>query len=91
MDAAAVLDIAMQSLIISAKLAAPLLITALVVGFTISLFQSITQIQEVTLSFVPKAIAVCAALFISGQWMISELISFTEHLFAMIPMLIGSA
>ena len=61
MDAAAVLDIAMQSLIISAKLAAPLLITALVVGFTISLFQSITQIQEVTLSFVPKAIAVCAA------------------------------
>jgi flagellar biosynthetic protein FliQ len=91
MDAAAVLDIAMQSLIISAKLAAPLLITALVVGFTISLFQSITQIQEVTLSFVPKAIAVCAALFISGQWMISELISFTEHLFAMIPMLIGSS
>ncbi len=91
MDAAAVLDIAMQSIIISAKLAAPLLITALVVGFTISLFQSITQIQEVTLSFVPKAIAVCAALFISGQWMISELISFTEHIFAMIPMLIGSA
>ena len=91
MDAAAVLDIAMQSIIISAKLAAPLLITALVVGFTISLFQSITQIQEVTLSFVPKAIAVCAALFISGQWMISELISFTEHIFAMIPMLIGNA
>jgi flagellar biosynthesis protein FliQ len=91
MDSAAVLDIAMQSLIISAKLSAPLLITALVVGFAISLFQSITQIQEVTLSFVPKAIAVCAALFISGQWMISELISFTEALFAGIPALIGAA
>lgn len=90
MDSGAVLDIAMQSIIISAKLAAPLLITALVVGFTISLFQSITQIQEVTLSFVPKAIAVCAALFVSGQWMISELVSFTEHLFATIPMLIGT-
>lgn len=91
MDSAAVLDIAMQSLIITAKLAAPLLITALVVGFTISLFQSITQIQEVTLSFVPKAIAVCAALFISGQWMISELVSFTQALFNGIPALIGGA
>ena len=91
MDAAAVLDIALQSLIITAKLAGPLLITALVVGFAISLFQSITQIQEVTLSFVPKAIAVCAALFISGQWMIAEMVSFTEHLFTLIPSLIGSA
>lgn len=90
MNSGAVLDIAMQTLIIAAKLAAPLLITALVVGFTISLFQSITQIQEVTLSFVPKAIAVCAALFISGQWMISELVSFTEGLFLTIPSLIGS-
>ncbi|AMB58740.1 flagellar biosynthetic protein FliQ [Microterricola viridarii] len=91
MDSAAVLDIAMASLIITAKLAAPLLITALVVGFTISLFQSITQIQEVTLSFVPKAIAVCAALFVSGQWMISEMVSFTQHLFTLIPMLTGNA
>ena len=91
MDPNAVLDIGLQAIVVSAKLSAPILITALVVGFAISLVQSITQIQEVTLSFVPKAIAVCAALFISGQWMISELISFTEHLFAMIPMLIGNA
>ena len=91
MNAAAVLDIALQSLIITAKLAGPLLITALVVGFAISLFQSITQIQEVTLSFVPKAIAVCAALFISGQWMIAEMVSFTEHLFTLIPILTGTA
>ena len=89
MDAAAVLDIAMQSLIISAKLAAPLLITALVVGFTISLFQSITQIQEVTLSFVPKLAAVAVALLVSGHWMISEMVTFTNDLFARIPSLLN--
>lgn len=89
MDGNAVLDIGLQAIIISAKLAAPILITALVVGFTISLFQSITQIQEVTLSFVPKAIAVCIALIICGHWMISELVSFTNAMFEKIPGLIG--
>ena len=56
MDTSAVLDIGYSALVLAAKLAAPLLITALVVGFTVSLFQSVTQIQEVTLSFVPKAV-----------------------------------
>ncbi|KQQ95531.1 MULTISPECIES: flagellar biosynthesis protein FliQ [Microbacteriaceae] len=89
MDTNAVLDIGMQSLLISAKLAAPVLVTALVVGFAISLLQSITQIQEVTLSFVPKAVAVSVALLISGHWMISELLAFTHELFARIPSLVG--
>lgn len=89
MNSNAVLDIAMQGVIISAKLAAPILITALVVGFAISLLQSITQIQEVTLSFVPKAIAVGVALIICGNWMISEMVTFTQGLFASIPNLLG--
>ncbi|MBC7441951.1 MAG: flagellar biosynthesis protein FliQ [Ramlibacter sp.] len=89
MDTNAVLDIGMQAIIIAGKLSAPILITALVVGFAISLLQSITQIQEVTLSFVPKAIAVCLALLISGHWMISEIVSFTNGLFEKIPALIG--
>lgn len=89
MDAASVLDIGMQALIVSAKLGAPVLITALVVGFAISLLQSITQIQEVTLSFVPKAIAVSVALLVTGHWMISEIVAFTHALFDRIPSLTG--
>ena len=89
MDTNAVLDIGLQAIILAAKLSAPVLITALVVGFAVSLVQSITQIQEVTLSFVPKAIAVAAALLIGGHWMIAESVSFTEQLFARIPSLLG--
>ena len=66
-----------------------ILVTALVVGFTISLVQSVTQIQEVTLSFVPKAIAVALALVIAGHWMISEMVTFTQQLFDRIPTLLG--
>lgn len=91
MDAASVLDLAQSALIVAAKLGAPVLITALVVGFAISLFQSITQIQEVTLSFVPKAVAVAIALIVCGQWMIAEIVTFTTDLFNRIPDLVGLA
>jgi len=91
MDAAAVLDLAQDALLVAAKLAAPILVTSLVVGFAISLLQSITQIQEVTLSFVPKAVAVSVALLVCGQWMISEMVAFTGELFAGIPALVGGA
>ncbi|HKU28976.1 flagellar biosynthesis protein FliQ [Arthrobacter sp. NyZ413] len=89
MDTNAVLDIALQAMIVSAKLAAPALVTALVVGLAISLLQSITQLQEATLSFVPKAVAVAVALVVCGHWMITEMVSFTNDLFARIPGLIG--
>ena len=85
MDQNQVVDLALRALMLAAELAAPLLITALVVGFAISVFQSITQIQEATLSFVPKAIAVAIALIVCGHWMISEAVTFTQQLFAMIP------
>jgi flagellar biosynthesis protein FliQ len=91
MDTNAVLDIGLQGLIIAGKLCAPILITALVVGFGVSLLQSITQIQEVTLAFVPKMAAVALALFISGHWMISEIVSFTNEMFARIPTLLGGS
>ena len=89
MDTSAVLDIGYSALVLAAKLAAPLLITALVVGFTISLFQSVTQIQEVTLSFVPKAVGVGLALLIAGHWMIQESVAFTTALFERIPGLLA--
>jgi flagellar biosynthetic protein FliQ len=89
MDTNAVLDIGFDALVLAAKLSAPVLVTALVVGFVISLLQSVTQIQEVTLSFVPKAIAAAVALLVSGHWMIAESVSFTNDLFGRIPALLG--
>ena len=80
-----VIALALHTLMLAGELAAPMLITALVVGFAISVFQSITQIQEVTLSFVPKAVAVSVALIVCGHWMISESVDFTESLFKLIP------
>ena len=85
----AVLDIGMEGLMVAAKLAAPVLITALVVGFAISLLQSITQVQEVTLSFVPKIVAVGIALLIAGNWMIAEIVQFTHTMFDRIPQLLS--
>lgn len=86
-----VIDIAMQAMTIAAKLGAPILLTALVVGFAVSLFQSVTQIQESTLSFVPKAIAIGIALLFSGNWMLHEMMAFTEQLYGQIPGLISGA
>ncbi|CEA06603.1 Flagellar biosynthetic protein FliQ [Arthrobacter saudimassiliensis] len=89
MDTNAVLDIGLQGLWVAAKLSAPVLLTALAIGFAVSLVQSITQIQEVTLSFVPKAVGVAIALLVCGHWMISEMVAFTQELFARIPSLLG--
>ena len=85
-----VIQLGLQAMIITAKLSAPVLLTALLVGFAISLFQSVTQIQEATLSFVPKAIGVGVALLVSGNWMLHELISFTTDLYDKIPELLGT-
>jgi len=89
MNQNAVLDIGLAALVLAAKLSAPVLITALVVGLAVSILQSITQIQEVTLSFVPKAIAVAVALLVAGNWMIGQTISFTTELFARLPALLS--
>lgn len=89
MNPDSVIDIGQAALVLGAKLCAPLLITALVVGFTISLLQSITQVQEMTISFVPKLIAVGIALLVCGHWMMAELVAFTNELFARIPGLLS--
>jgi flagellar biosynthetic protein FliQ len=84
-----IIDIAMQTMMVALKLSAPILVTALAVGFLVSLFQSMTQIQEFTLAFVPKVVAVGGAVVISGNWMLHTLMTFTEDLFARIPSLLG--
>ena len=84
-----VIEIALQTMVVALKLCAPVLIPALVIGFVISLFQSMTQIQEFTLAFVPKVVAVGVVLLISGNWMLHTLIDYTNELFARIPGLLG--
>ncbi|MFC7400883.1 flagellar biosynthesis protein FliQ [Citricoccus sp. GCM10030269] len=89
MDQNAVVDLGVQSLLTAAKLSAPLLLTALAVGLGIGLLQSATQVQEITLSFVPKAIAVAIVLALAGFWMIQEMVTFTQWCFSQIPHLIN--
>lgn len=84
-----VMHLALQVMLVCLKLSAPILLTSLVIGFVISMFQSMTQIQEVTLAFVPKVVGVGIVLLISGNWMLHTLISFTQHLFAQIPSLLN--
>ena len=91
MSDADVTEIATQTMIVAAKVSAPILLTALLVGFMISLFQAATQIQEPTLSFVPKMIAVAIALLVTGNWVLAELVSFTDHLFESLPRLLGKS
>lgn len=84
-----IIHIGVQVLLVAAKLAAPALVTSLCIGFAVSLFQSATQIQEFTLSFVPKAVGVGIALLVSGHWMMTTIVSFTRELFAQLPQLLG--
>ena len=81
----AVLEIALQAILIAAKLCAPILLVTLAVGFGISLLQAVTQIQEVTLTFVPKLIAVAVVVMVAGNWMLHEMVGFTGDLYARIP------
>ncbi len=85
MTDAAVLDIARQAMVISLKLAGPILLVALVIGTIISLFQAITQVQEMTLTFVPKVMGIAVVLTLSGGWMLSEMVEFTRELYDSVP------
>ena len=88
MNDTVILHIAVQALLVAAKLAAPVLVTSLVIGFALALSQSATQIQEFTLAFVPKVLGVAVALLVSGHWMLTTMISFTTQLFHGIPQLL---
>jgi flagellar biosynthetic protein FliQ len=83
------IEIAVRMMTVSGELAAPMLLTALAVGLAISLLQSVTSIQEVTLTFVPKMAGVALSIVLCGHWMLNTLVGFTDQLFAMIPQLVG--
>ena len=84
-----VLDVGRDALWMTVLLAGPLLGAALAVGLLIGILQAATQIQEMTLSFIPKLLALVVALFIGGPWMIQVLTTFSKRLIVGIPGLIG--
>ncbi|VTU26835.1 Flagellar biosynthetic protein FliQ [Variovorax sp. PBS-H4] len=84
-----VMSIGSQAIHVSLLLGAPLLLVALVVGLVISIFQAATQINEATLSFIPKLLAVFAVLVIAGPWMLGQMLDYIRTLFSSIPQLVG--
>lgn len=74
-----------RALVLALLLSAPMLIFGLVAGLAISLLQAVTQVQEMTLTFIPKLIAIAIALFIFGQWILVSLSTFTTEIFTLLP------
>lgn len=87
MSDAEVLDILAGAFTIATKIAGPILMTALIIGVVISLIQTVTQIQEMTLTFVPKLVGSGLVLLLGGNWMLREMISWIEGLWSIIPTL----
>ncbi|MCP3977313.1 MAG: flagellar biosynthetic protein FliQ [bacterium] len=87
MSDAEVLDILAGAFTIATKIAGPILMTALIIGVVISLVQTVTQIQEMTLTFVPKLVGSGLVLLLGGNWMLREMISWIEGLWSIIPTL----
>jgi len=84
-----IISVGQQALVITALLAAPMLLAALAAGLLIGMFQAATQINEMTLSFIPKLIAMFAALILAGPWILSTLMDYVQRLFTSIPQMIG--
>jgi len=84
-----VTEIGMQAMLVAAKVGAPILLTALVVGLLVGMLQSATQLQEPTIVFVPKFMTLAVVLLVSGNWMLSEMVTFTRALFDMVPRMLG--
>ena len=84
-----VVTVGRHALEMTLMLAAPLLLTALAVGLIVGIFQAATQINEMTLSFIPKLLAMAAILAITGPWMLRTLVEYTRNLIESIPGMIG--
>ncbi|WP_207005250.1 flagellar biosynthesis protein FliQ [Trinickia mobilis] len=84
-----VMSLAHQAMYVALLLAAPLLLVALVVGLVVSLFQAATQINETTLSFIPKLLAVAVTMVIAGPWMLTTMLDYLRHVLTSVPQLAG--
>ena len=89
MTPTSVVELGRQALEVTLLVSAPLFIAALVTGLIVSIFQAATQINENTLSFVPKLVAIFLTLVIGGPWMLSVMITYIQQLYEAIPAMIG--
>jgi flagellar biosynthesis protein FliQ len=85
-----VVNLASQAMGLALKVAGPILLAALVVGVIVSVFQAVTQIQEQSLSLVPKIVAVAVVIVVLGPWMLGQLVSYTAQLYSAIPTMVGT-
>jgi flagellar biosynthesis protein FliQ len=90
MDQDLVINLVTAALQLALKIALPLLGVGLVIGLAVSVFQAVTQIQEQTLSFIPKVLAMAGVLVVGGPWMLNQILSYTENLWLSIPQLVGA-
>ncbi|WP_082760088.1 flagellar biosynthesis protein FliQ [Abyssisolibacter fermentans] len=88
MDQGEIIKLAQQAMGTILTISAPMLVLALLVGLLVSIFQATTQIQEATLAFVPKIVAVLLAFILFGPWMLNRMIEFTENIFTNINLYI---
>ena len=84
-----VIELTMTAIELGMKIALPILLVGLGVGLIISVFQAITQIQEQTLTFIPKIVATIAVMVVAGPWMLDQLLQYTAELWLSIPDLVG--
>jgi flagellar biosynthesis protein FliQ len=84
-----VISVSMQAMQLAFKISMPLLLVGLVIGLLVSVFQAVTQIQEQTLTFIPKIVGMGVVLVVAGPWMLSEVITYTQQLYGSIPELIA--
>ena len=85
-----VISLSMEAMQLALKIGLPLMLVGLIVGLLVSIFQAVTQIQEMTLTFIPKILALGLVLMIAGPWMLGELLTYTENLYNGIPGLVGA-
>lgn len=88
MNSMTVMTLTYQAMLVALKMAAPLLVTVLIVGLVISIFQAATQVNEMTLAFVPKLLAAGTALVLLGPWLITTMVDYIQTLIGMIPQLV---
>jgi len=84
-----VVSIAVQAMEVGLKVALPMLLVGLAIGLLVSIFQAVTQIQEQSLSFIPKILGLVVVIIVAGPWMLGQLVSFTQELYGSIPTLVG--
>jgi flagellar biosynthetic protein FliQ len=84
-----VINLVMEAMALAFKIAMPLLGVALVLGLVVSVIQAVTQIQEQTLSFIPKIVGMAVVLVVAGPWMLGQVVSYTQQLYTAIPSLVG--